>query len=870
MKKYLFFSALVLGAINAKAQPWMPKDNVKRTFTDIVEAYRAQVGEKEEEKGIVERAGGVIEEDEKYHFGRWSWYWKNHLDSAGYLVPGFRTALAWEDYKRTHGIGRKAAKGTATDNWSFIGPDKSNGGYSGIGRVNVVAFHPTDSNIIYVGSGGGSTWKTTNGGTTWTALYNDFVSLCVSDVAVNPLNGNTVYVVTGDANGGSDYSIGVLKSYDGGTNWANIGPSTWTLDSFRMARSLVINPVDTNKLILGTSNGLYKSSDGGATWFRTATFNVRQVLYCPNDTAVVYAAAIMSSGAQIYKSTNGGFTWNPITSITGSSRMNIAVSPAAPGVIMGIACNSSSGLRGVYRSTDYGGTVIEVTSDNVSCTNNMLNGENELPTSNCGGQGWYDLCIAIDPTDADKVIIGGINNFYSVDGGLSWDICNTWYNTGSGVQVVHADKHWLAYNPLNRAIYLGCDGGIYKTYNPVINRWKDISNGLGITQFYRNAVHNDVTYCLGGAQDNGTKKLAGGVYTDLTGGDGMHCLISNADPANIFFTATQYGNVRVTYDGGANFNSITEDLPTPGAWITPYIQHPVDPNILYIGYKQIFRTTDAGGSWEPISPIFSSGANIEFLAISFSNPDYIYAVRDAGSVSRIHYTTNGGTSWLDIVVPFSAFISDIVVDPKNEKKFYVTLGGFIAAKVYSYDLTTSTWTNESTGLPALPVNCMAIDTFSMTKYVGTEVAVFYKTKEMTSWALYNSNLPSVQVTDLNINHTTNEIYAATYGRGMWRSGKAEITPPVGVKQIPALLQRISVSPNPCRGAFTIQTPGATFRNTQVSVRLIATDGRSIGLNGGTVDNAGKVDVTLENVPAGFYICEIGTEKGTMRTKLVVE
>jgi len=221
-------------------------------------------------------------------------------------------------------------------------------------------------------------------------------------------------------------------------------------------------------------------------------------------------------------------------------------------------------------------------------------------------------------------------------------------------------------------------------------------------------------------------------------------------------------------------------------------------------------------------------------------------------------------------VPFSAFISDIVVDPKNEKKFYVTLGGFTAAKVYSYDLTTSTWTNEGAGLPALPVNCMAIDTFSLTKYVGTEVAVFYKTKEMTSWALYNSNLPSVQVTDLNINHTTNEIYAATYGRGMWKSGKADITPFVGVKQISGLLQRISVSPNPCRGAFTIETPGATFRNTRVSVRLIATDGRAISLNGGIVDNAGKLGVTLENVPAGFYICEIGTEKGTMRTKLVVE
>jgi photosystem II stability/assembly factor-like uncharacterized protein len=869
MKKTIILSLLAFAALNSFAQPWMPQDNKQHKYLDIVNAYKAIAVEEEEEKQH-EMPDGAIEEDEKYHFGRWSWYWKQQLDSNGYIVPGYKMAQNWYEFQRNAAAGKKAAKGTATDNWSFVGPNKSNGGYSGIGRVNTIAFHPLDSSIIYVGSAAGSAWKSTNGGATWKALYDNFVSLTVSDIKVNPVNGNTVYVVTGDANGGSDFSIGVLKSYDGGTTWSNIGPSTWTPDSFKMARSLLINPQDTNKLILGTSNGLYKSSDGGATWRRTNLSNFRQVLYAPFDTAVVYGSASFSSGAQVYKSTDGGFTWGQITAITGSSRISIAVTPAAPGTIMALVANNNSGLLGIYKSTDYGGTFPAIFSDNTACTNNLLCSDNSFPTSNCGGQGWYDLCMAIDPLDVNKVIIGGINNYYSTDGGLSWDLACQWYNSGSGLQVVHADKHWLGYNPLNHAIYLGCDGGIYKTYLPMANQWRDLSNGLGITQFYRNAVHNDAPFCLGGAQDNGSKKVDATTATDLTGGDGMMCLISNADPVTNFFTATQYGRVNVTYDGGASFNSITDDLPTPGAWITPYAQDPHDPNVLLIGYKQIFRSTDAGSTWNTLSPIFSAGVNIDIITIANSNSNYIYAVRDAGSVSRIHYTTDNGTTWSALTLPFTNYVSDLVVDPKNEKKFWVTLSGYSAAKVYSYDLTTSSWTNESTGLPNVPVNCMVIDTFSQTKYVGTEVAVFYKTTTMTSWALYNTNLPSVKVSDLNINHTTNELWAATYGRGMWKSGKAELTPVVSVKQLSSLMEKISIAPNPCHNEFTINTPGVTFRNTAVSVRLIAADGRMVQATNGLVDNTGKLTVSVAEVPAGFYVCEMTSNKGTARAKLVVQ
>lgn len=863
MKNALSLLALLVASTLSNAQPWLNGLSKPMKYLDAVNNYQR----KSDKKSIMLRDvknEEVVVEDEDYQFDRWCWYWKQHLDSAGYLVGGGKTIREWEQYA---GKNNTAAKTTATANWVFQGPSQTTSGYNGLGRLNVVAFDPVDSNTLYVGSASGSTWKTTNGGTTWKCLYDNMATLSVNDIRVNPRNRNTVYVSTGDNNNSDDNSIGVLKSYDGGTTWTRIGPF-WTLDSFIVARTMIINPLDTNKLILGTSNGLYRTNNGGASWMKVSNYNFRQVLYSPGDTGILHATAVIGSSAQILVSNNGGYTWTITTTFTNARRINIAVCPAVPYVVKAIAAHNNGGLLGIYNSTDYGATFTALYTDNSSCDQNLLSGDNSFPTSSCGGNGWYDLCIAIDPLNADNVTIGGINNYHSVDGGSTWTIANQWYNSTSGLQVVHADKHWLAYNPLNNALYLGCDGGVYKTYNPVANNWKDLSNGLGITQFYRNAVNNDVTYCIGGSQDNGTKKLSAGVATNLTGGDGMQCLINYSDPANMFYTSTQNGYVRVTYDGGANFTSITDDLPTPGAWITPYALHPSNPATLIIGYKGVHVTNNNGASWTPISTNFSS-SNIEILTMALSNPNYIFAVRDNGGLSAIHYTSNFGTSWSIIPHTFTNYISDLVVDPKNEKRFWVTLSGYSAAKVYSYDITTSMWTNESAGLPNIPANCMVIDTFSGTKYVGTDAAVFYKTSTMSTWGLYNTLLPNVNVYDLNINHGTNEIWAATYGRGMWKSPKADLSP-VRVSEINNSSNMVLISPNPSHGAFRITAPGINFRNSQVTIRILTLEGKTVLNTYANTDDAGKIEINGNKIAPGFYVCEVNNGKEIVRGRFVMQ
>ncbi len=153
-----------------------------------------------------------------------------------------------------------------------------------------------------------------------------------------------------------------------------------------------------------------------------------------------------------------------------------------------------------------------------------------------GGQGSYDLCIAVNPTDADIVYIGGITTWKSTDGGVNWSAINNWtvlLHNKSGVAIVHADKHALVYQN-NSTLFEGNDGGIYKTNNGGAT-WTDLSNGMVISQIYRIGVsQTSATTVLTGLQDNGSKLYNAGFWTDVTGGDGMECIVDYTDPTYMY------------------------------------------------------------------------------------------------------------------------------------------------------------------------------------------------------------------------------------------------------------------------------------------------------------------------------------------------
>lgn len=862
MKRFLLLTVSLTSFLATQAQPWSPEKVGSRKLEDIIAAQTA-TRKANDDKGEVLNGGKVRKEGKHYHFDRWVWHWQSHLDENGELASPVRNFEAWQRYQQSQRALPKA-KTTNMSQWSFIGPSSSPGGYNGIGRINDVGFHPTDSNIFIVATAGGGAWRTVNGGQTWTCLTDHLPVLGTSDIDYNPLNPNTIFLCTGDKDASDTYSIGVLKSTDGGITWNTTGIQFKRSD-LRLTNSLVINPLDTNSLTLATSVGIHKSHDGGQTWTQVANGHFKELLYNPADTNYMYAAR--SSSGAIWRSTNGGASWQQIIAIPNSSRVSIAATPADPTVVKAVFADASDGgLLGIYSSTDTGASFTKIFGDANDCGSNILSGSAILNANSCSGQGWYDLAIAISPLNPNHVYVGGINTYRSLDGGTNWSILNQWVMSSSlpGVKVVHADKHKLSFNPLMPDVLFECnDGGIYKSYGP--NLWYDLSNGLQITQFYRIAGSDLASFVIAGSQDNGTKRVTfTGGSNELTGGDGMDCQIDYNDP-NVFYTSSQYGNFRRTRNNGGNFTNISNNIPgdPTGAWVTPLILHPQDPSFLLVGYQHVFFSQNQGDSWTDISPNFPTSANITRLSMTPQDANRIYALMNA----QVRYTRDFGNNWSILPLGYSGSITDILADPTDTTKLYVTFGGYGATKVAQYQFGTG-WSKLQDSLPDVPVQCIAFDTANGTMYVGTDIGVFYRDPSMTSWAAYNSGLPAIEVTDISINYATNELWAATYGRGVWKSPKH--TSATGVANLPLALNVITISPNPSKGVFTVATDNSSLKDQPVNIRIISHTGAVVANTTGKFDGSGKMQIDGSQLAKGTYVVEIQTRGAVAaRAKVVM-
>jgi photosystem II stability/assembly factor-like uncharacterized protein len=847
MKRLFIILVAVALSFTTHAQQW--EDIVRHTkhFADIKKELELQ-----NEKN---NSSNRDEENEDYHIGRWLYYWESHLDEQGDLVSPAKTWNEWIKYSSKKGVGHKKTS-TNQSQWTFQGPNSTQSGYHGLGRINTIAFHPTDSNTFIVGSAGGGAWRTTNAGLTWTDLYNDIPVLSVSDIDYNPLNPNTIYISTGDHDGVDNYSIGLLKSYDGGQTWDTTGIKFNTSD-YMLIHKLLINPMDTNALLIATNYNLKKSFDGGNTWVNVANGNFKDIVYNPSDTNIIYAAANGFNNANIFRSTDGGMTWNVTQAFPNDGgRIALAVTPIDPAVVKAVVSRSNNSLNGIYSSVDAGASYSLIYGDTSDCSKNILNGSLTLDPTTCGGQAWYDLCIAINPTNANEILVGCVNTYRSLDGGSNWDMVTQWYDGSPGIMTVHADKHFIGFNPLMfHSLFEGNDGGIYKTNDAGGLLWNDLSNGMGTTQFYRNAVAGNAHFVLGGAQDNGSKILRSGFFSDeLTGGDGMNCEIDNTD-STIFYTAVQYGSLHVTTDGGATFNTISDNIPgqPTGAWVTPYVLNPTISGMIIAGYDHVYYSLDYGQSWNDISPNFpTTGTKLQRIANTFLDD---YELVTMGGNNVLNYTFNLGQAWTNLVCPFNGKISDIAIDPWNKQKFWFTFSGYGATKVASYIIGNG-WSQQSDSLPNVPVNCIVIDSSNGTKYIGTDVAVFYRDTSMNAWRLYDNGLPSVIINDLGINYVTGEIWAATFGRGMWKSPKLITQPPVAINHIPYALDVVKTIPNPNKGSFDILTSNPFLTDKEVTINIIDYTGANVMSLSKKFSNDGKLNIDASQLSRGNYVVEV--------------
>jgi len=786
----LAFLLLAFASAHAQAYREIIKKNAQKSFHEIKKEVETYYAGKDKERGSGYK-----------QFKRWEYFNARRLDENGRVqnVPK-RLLDEFTKYQKAY----VAPPDLNFDcDWESLGGQAyeviASGHNGGLGRVNCIVADPDDDNIVYAGTPAGGLWRTTTAGgwntgssnmSFWTPLSDGLPNIGISGIAIDPgspMGSRTIYILTGDGDGTDNPSLGVLKSLDGGATWYQTGLSWGTLD-FVYGYKLLMHPDDPNILFAATTDGIYRTQDGGITWALEQDGQIFDIEFRPGTPDTMYAVGLFS----FFRSLDGGLTWTPNTTpgcepSPSGVRMAVAVTPADPdfvyvlaggNLLNGMGNPMSGTFTGVFQSTNSGACF-----QTRSTTPNILgSAENGLDTRQQAG---YDLCIAVSPTDENEVHVGGVNSWRSLDGGQTWVITAHWNERlAAPGNYNHADVHALEY--IGNTLYCGSDGGVWTTTNEA-DDWENISQGLKISQYYRIGAFSDggVDYVVGGTQDNGLNRYqdSGGGFGNLEhweGGDGFECSIDVDD--DFVFGATQNGRIwRHNYASNA-FDEVTPAAQS-GAWLTPHVFDPPNDAIL-VGYSNVFRSTDHGDNWTNITNGQLGLGLCSQITIAPSNSNVIYVAVDNDPGAALFRTTDGGTIWNDITGTLPGdnnIITYIAVDPNNQDRVWVTLGGFVhrteptigfdaGDKVFFSPDGGTTWNNISGTLPNIPANCIVYENGSNDGlYLGMDVGVYYRNNSMTDWILFSSELPNVIVSELDINYATGKIYAGTFGRGIWCS-----------------------------------------------------------------------------------------------------
>ncbi len=703
-------------------------------------------------------------------FKRWEYFWTMRTYPDGKFPS---TQIILNEFTEAQKERKKNESVHSNYKWNLLGPDtqpKSLSGVreQGIGRVNRIRINPKNSNELWAGTASGGVWKSTNKGETWKSLdFTSFLSLGVSDMAISPTDPKIVYVAPGDIESAytkSFYTIGLIKTTDGGNTWELTGFDA-TLDQGRQIGTVLVHPEDPDIVIIGTNSGIEKSTDGGKTWDKKlASGYFTDMEFMPENPDVVYGSTISYSGnATIYMSKDGGDSWENSITVPGGLRIALAVSIESPDYLFALNASASTrGFHSYYLSTDQGETwEWKLTKDDLP---NIL-GWYKGTGNDLSGQGAYDLSLAVSPKNSEIAFAGGINIWKTNSLGYSWDLSSHWFG-GFSKPYVHADIHDLVYSRKGDALYAAHDGGLDVSFDNGMT-WNFISSSISNTQFYRiGSSQTNAGIIYGGSQDNGTSRYYNGEWHHIYAGDGMECIV---DPTNHerVYVSMYYGNFARSINGGMTFDDmINENITgTKGAWVTPLVISPSDPNMLFAAYEDVWMSDNHGspGSWEKISK-FNINSKLYSMAVAPSDTNYIYAC----TLGTIHYSYDGGDTWDKIPTPSGA-ISYITVDPKNPRRFWVTISSFNENnKVYEYN--GGEFINLSGNLPNVPVNCLVYQKNSPDRiFIGNDLGVYYSDYGSGIWERYGKDLPNVVVNELEIQESASLLRAGTYGRGIWET-----------------------------------------------------------------------------------------------------
>jgi photosystem II stability/assembly factor-like uncharacterized protein len=679
------------------------------------------------------------------------------------------------------------------------------------GRVGDIAIDPKNRSVWYVAMASGGLWKTTNRGTTWTPIFDEYGSYSIGCVTIDPKNPDVVWLGTGEnqSQRSVGFGDGVYKSTDGGRKWVNVG-----LKQSEHIGKILIDARDSDTVYVaaqgplwkeGGDRGLYKTTDGGKTWKAVLTVSentgVTDVCFDSRDPDVLFAASyqrrrnvgvLIGGGPEsgVYKSLDGGKTWEKLTKGLPEGdmgRIALAASPQRADVVY-VHVQTAAGKErgGFFRSEDGGKTWAKRGTAAVQ-------------------DGQYYGEIFADPHAFDRVWIMDITVQMTEDGGKTFRRQN-W--------ATHVDHHALAFDPTDANHLLsGNDGGLYETYDGG-KTWRHFDT-LSSTQFYRVATDNAVPFynVYGGAQDNGSMggpartRNAVGIRTSdwgrVGGADGMQPRVDPTDPDTVYTTSQNGAIVRLDKQTGRS----VPIRPKAGKdavrwnWDTPFIISPHSAKRLYFAGSRLFRSDDRGDNWKPVSPDLTR--NLDALKV-----EVMGKVWGADAVSRNTFTTplsiatalaespvkegllyvgtddgliqvseDGGEKWRKVesfpgVPAGTTWVSDVCASAHDENMVYAAFNNWQRGDFKPYLLRSRdrgrSWESVAGNLPERHcVWCVVEDHANRDLlFAGTEFGLFVTVDGGKNWVRV-PGAPAIAFRDLEIQKRECDLVCGTFGRGLF-------------------------------------------------------------------------------------------------------
>jgi photosystem II stability/assembly factor-like uncharacterized protein len=668
------------------------------------------------------------------------------------------------------------------------------------GRAVAVTGVPGQPDVFYFGAVGGGVWKTTDTGRVWKPVFDAEKIASIGAIAVAPSDTNVVYVGSGEPDMRSDisYGNGMYKSVDGGKTWKHIG-----LEDTRQIADILVDPHDANLVYvaaLGHSygpnaeRGVFRSTDGGATWkkilYKDENTGAIDLAFDPQNSKTIYAALWQTRrppwnvyppsngpGSGLYKSTDGGDNWAQLTSglpTEGLGRIGVAVAPTDSNRVYALVDAKKGGL---FRSNDAGKT--------------WRLDDNE---SRIWGRGWYFGGVTVDPKNADVVYVMNTSMYRSTDGGASF----TAIKGAPGGDDYHT--LWIEPNDPDRMI-LGSDQGVIISvdYAKTWSSWYNEPTG----QFYHVETDNRFPYWVYGAQqDSGAAGTTSrSRHRGITARDWLPISVGGEDgyiAADPLHPGILFGGTVSRYNilTGEN-QQVTPEMAHPGdyrhTWTQPLVFSPADPHALYFGTQVLFKTTDGGQSWQIISPdltrahpgtppnldpatandVDGNGRHGLVYTISPSplNKDLIWTGTDDGNIQM---TSDGGKNWQNVTPPALTPWSKVT---QIEASHFDANEAFAAVdrhrlddlKPYIYVTHNSgkSWQEITNGIPVGSyINVIREDPVRRgLLYAGTETGIFISFNDGAQWQPLKLNMPTVPIRDIKVHGE--DLVVATHGRAFW-------------------------------------------------------------------------------------------------------